>query len=59
MYKVGPRIFVESRRERIIESTRLKEKLGIEFGRNVYTKENIKKMMGNAKKAGPPGQEKL
>ncbi|HKM05925.1 MAG TPA: transposase, partial [Sphaerochaeta sp.] len=38
---------------------KLKEKLGIEFGRNVYTKEHIKKMMGDAKKAGSPRQEKL
>jgi transposase len=37
---------------------KLKGKLGIEFGRNVYTKDNIKRMMGDAKKASDPKQEK-
>ena len=38
--------------DRVLQS--LKEKFGIEFGRNVYTKENIKRMMGDAKKAQDP-----
>jgi len=36
---------------------KLKEKLGIGFGRNVYTKEDIRKMLGDSKKADPPKKE--
>ncbi len=37
----------------------LKERLGIEFGRNVYTRQAIRKMLGDSKKAGDPAQEGL
>lgn len=53
--KLDERHFMTLYYDRVLQ--KLKEKLGIEFGLNVYTKENIRKMLGDSKKVEPLEKE--